>query len=179
MKSVLFPATSLSSLCPKPIWNSEEHPDAKIDLSSETLPSSPSSETPAEQPEDKMPDSNSLALFSDDDTPSQSPLPFPYTHVSESLLKRANASLSFSPTYAHVSRPGDEIISVTMHGATSLPPLRDGGAPTERWRCPTAICYSAQWSGWYAEEPSSDPVPSSAHSQSLLGGEPLSGAAGC
>ncbi|KAL6474253.1 hypothetical protein MHYP_G00178140 [Metynnis hypsauchen] len=63
---------------PGPVWNSEEHPDVKIDISSEMLPSSPSSETPAEQPEDKMPDSNSLALFSHDDTPSQSPLPFPY-----------------------------------------------------------------------------------------------------
>ncbi|KAL7858239.1 hypothetical protein AOLI_G00183410 [Acnodon oligacanthus] len=114
---------------PGPVWNSEDHPDAKIDLSSETLPLSPSSETPTEQPEDKMPDSNSLALFSHDYTPSQSPLPLPYTHVSESLLRRASASLSFSPTYAHVSRPGDEIISVTVHGATSLPPLRDGSTP--------------------------------------------------
>ncbi|KAL6474252.1 hypothetical protein MHYP_G00178130 [Metynnis hypsauchen] len=54
---------------------------------------------------------------------------FPGDKVSETLLRRATASLSFSPTYAHVSRPGDEIISVTVHGATSLPPLRDGGTP--------------------------------------------------
>ncbi|XP_036431921.1 coiled-coil domain-containing protein 33 isoform X2 [Colossoma macropomum] len=114
---------------PGPVWNSEPHPDAEIDLTSEMLPSSPSSESPAVQPEDKTPDSNSLALFSHDDTPSQSHPPFPYTHVSESLLRRASASLSFSPTYAHVSHPGDEIISVTVHGATSLPLLRDGGTP--------------------------------------------------
>ncbi|KAI4872192.1 hypothetical protein NFI96_031026 [Prochilodus magdalenae] len=113
-----------------PIQNPKPHPDAEIDISSEVFQSSPSSETPTEQlGDDTEPDSNSLALFSHNDTPSQSPKPFPYTHVLESPLRRAGASLSFSPTHAHVSHPGDEIISVTVHGATSLPPLRDGGTP--------------------------------------------------
>ncbi|XP_053092925.1 coiled-coil domain-containing protein 33 isoform X2 [Pangasianodon hypophthalmus] len=127
-----------------PILNTE--PDAKIDSSRERLPSSPRSATDTAQLKTKTePDLSGLALFPHEHTPSQSPEPFPYIYVTESPLRKESAFLSpLCPP--HVSQQGHEIISVTLHGATSLPLLIDGGVPlpfaivstiedgTGRWR---------------------------------------------
>ncbi|XP_041966435.1 formin-like protein 14 [Alosa sapidissima] len=108
-------------------------PDVTLDEDGESLPLSPRSGV-SRKPEliTKLPPrpcGDGLILLPLEDTPPQSPLPLPYTHVIESPRCRGGIASSLPLPCGHVSRPGELVACVIVHGATSLPPLRDGGVP--------------------------------------------------
>ncbi|XP_064191639.1 coiled-coil domain-containing protein 33 isoform X1 [Anguilla rostrata] len=110
----------------------EIEPDAKMDTSTEDLPTFPRNEAPLPSQRrppvlTPTPDKVPRPLHEDIDT--QSPRLLPPTLVTETPPERNEDPCSPLSGDWQVSYPGRGAITVTLHGASSLHPRSDGGVP--------------------------------------------------
>ncbi|KAJ8281240.1 hypothetical protein GJAV_G00065200 [Gymnothorax javanicus] len=106
--------------------------DAKADTSRNRLPTSPWKEIPLppqKQPPILTPTPGGMPSYPQEGFYRKDPLQSPPVHVTEMPPERDEDPCSPLSGNSHVSCPGEGAVMVTLHGASNLPPLSDGGVP--------------------------------------------------